>query len=122
MRWLTLLAVAGLALSAWAVIPVAKGWAVADLNVGVLYIFALSSLMVYGVIMAGGIVMPINVRLSQAELITVLNHSGARTLLFETDFGATVEALKPHCPRIEHFISLNEPHPAADRGWIWRAG
>ncbi len=44
---------AGLALSAWAVIPVAKGWAVADLNVGVLYIFAISSLMVYGVIMAG---------------------------------------------------------------------
>jgi NADH-quinone oxidoreductase subunit H len=44
---------AGLALSAWAVIPVAKGWAVADINVGVLYIFAISSLMVYGVIMAG---------------------------------------------------------------------
>ncbi|MCJ7598292.1 MAG: NADH-quinone oxidoreductase subunit NuoH [Methyloceanibacter sp.] len=44
---------AGLALSAWAVIPVAKGWAIADLNVGVLYIFAISSLMVYGVIMAG---------------------------------------------------------------------
>ena len=47
------LVTAGLALSAWAVIPVAKGWAVADLNVGVLYIFAISSLMVYGVIMAG---------------------------------------------------------------------
>jgi NADH-quinone oxidoreductase subunit H len=44
---------AGLALSAWAVMPVAKGWAVADLNVGILYIFAVSSLMVYGVIMAG---------------------------------------------------------------------
>src|SRR5262245_58741896 len=44
---------AGLALSAWAVIPVDKGWEVANLNVGVLYIFAMSSLMVYGVIMAG---------------------------------------------------------------------
>jgi NADH-quinone oxidoreductase subunit H len=44
---------AGLALSAWAVIPVAKGWAVADINVGILYIFAISSLQVYGVIMAG---------------------------------------------------------------------
>jgi NADH-quinone oxidoreductase subunit H len=44
---------AGLALSAWAVMPVAKGWAVADINVGVLYIFAISSLQVYGVIMAG---------------------------------------------------------------------
>ncbi|MET0483202.1 MAG: NADH-quinone oxidoreductase subunit NuoH, partial [Aestuariivirgaceae bacterium] len=44
---------AGLALSAWAVIPVADGWAVANINVGILYIFAISSLQVYGVIMAG---------------------------------------------------------------------
>jgi NADH-quinone oxidoreductase subunit H len=42
-----------LALSAWAVIPVNVGWAIADINVGVLYIFAISSLGVYGVIMAG---------------------------------------------------------------------
>jgi len=42
-----------LALAAWAVIPVNVGWAIADINVGVLYIFAISSLMVYGIIMAG---------------------------------------------------------------------
>ena len=42
-----------LALAAWAVIPVADGWAVANLNVGTLYIFAISSLSVYGVIMGG---------------------------------------------------------------------
>ncbi|RAI44782.1 NADH-quinone oxidoreductase subunit NuoH [Rhodoplanes roseus] len=42
-----------LGLSAWAVIPVAEGWAVADINVGILYIFAISSLGVYGIIMAG---------------------------------------------------------------------
>ncbi len=42
-----------LALAAWPVIPVNIGWAIADINVGVLYIFAVSSLMVYGVIMAG---------------------------------------------------------------------
>ncbi len=42
-----------LSLSAWAVVPVAKGWAVADINVGILYLFALSSLGVYGVIMGG---------------------------------------------------------------------
>jgi NADH-quinone oxidoreductase subunit H len=47
------LVTAGLALSAWAVMPVAKGWAVVDINVGILYIFAISSLQVYGVIMAG---------------------------------------------------------------------
>src|ERR1700730_13631682 len=42
-----------LALAAWAVIPVNAEWEIANLNVGVLYIFAISSLMVYGVIMAG---------------------------------------------------------------------
>lgn len=42
-----------LALSGWAVIPVSEGWAVADINVGILYIFAISSLGVYGVIMGG---------------------------------------------------------------------
>jgi len=42
-----------LALAAWAVIPVDIGWVIADINVGILYIFAISSLMVYGVIMAG---------------------------------------------------------------------
>jgi NADH-quinone oxidoreductase subunit H len=47
------LVTAGLALAAWAVIPVNAGWMIADINVGVLYIFAISSLMVYGVIMAG---------------------------------------------------------------------
>jgi NADH-quinone oxidoreductase subunit H len=47
------LVTAGLALSAWAVMPVAKGWQVADINVGILFIFAISSLQVYGVIMAG---------------------------------------------------------------------
>src|ERR1700752_2563219 len=42
-----------LALAAWAVIPVDTGWGIADINVGVLYIFAISSLGVYGMIMAG---------------------------------------------------------------------
>src|SRR6201997_3459007 len=43
-----------LALAAWAVIPVSAGWVIADINVGILYIFAISSVGVYGVIMAGG--------------------------------------------------------------------
>jgi len=42
-----------LALAAWAVVPVNAGWVIANINVGILYIFAISSLMVYGVIMAG---------------------------------------------------------------------
>ena len=47
------LVMATLALSAWAVIPVDAGWVVADINVGILYVFAIASLEVYGVIMGG---------------------------------------------------------------------
>jgi NADH-quinone oxidoreductase subunit H len=42
-----------LAMLAWAVIPVTEGWEAADINVGILYLFAISSLGVYGIIIAG---------------------------------------------------------------------
>jgi len=42
-----------LAMAAWAVIPLDQGWAIADLNLGILFVFAVSSLEVYGVIMGG---------------------------------------------------------------------
>jgi len=42
-----------LAMLAWAVIPVNEGWVAADINVGILYLFAISSLGVYGIIIAG---------------------------------------------------------------------
>ena len=42
-----------LAFMGWAVIPFADGWVVADINVGILYVFAVSSLGVYGVVMGG---------------------------------------------------------------------
>ena len=51
------LVTAVLALAAWAVIPVSENswgkWVISDLNVGILYLFAISSLGVYGVIMGG---------------------------------------------------------------------
>jgi NADH-quinone oxidoreductase subunit H len=42
-----------LAMIAWAVIPVDDGWAIANINVGILYLFAISSMGVYGIIVAG---------------------------------------------------------------------
>jgi NADH-quinone oxidoreductase subunit H len=51
------LATATFALAAWAVIPMNENawgrWVIADLNVGILYLLAISSLMVYGIIMGG---------------------------------------------------------------------
>ena len=42
-----------LAFAAWAVVPLDQGWVFSDINVGVLYLFAISSLGVYGIIMGG---------------------------------------------------------------------
>src|SRR5258708_35694843 len=42
-----------LAMIAWAVIPVSDGWVLSHINVGILYLFAISSLGVYGIIIAG---------------------------------------------------------------------
>ena len=47
------LVTATLAFAGWAVIPFAPGWVAANINVGILYLFAMSSLGVYGIIMAG---------------------------------------------------------------------
>ncbi len=67
----------------------------------------------YGVVMAGAIVMPLNVRLTPAELIGILNHSGARVLIFENDFAPLAEALRKACPAIEHFVTVDDKVPVA---------
>ncbi len=68
----------------------------------------------YGVVQARAIVMPLNVRLSPLELTNILNHSGARMLLFENDFVPLVEHLRQGCPKIERYVTLNEKVAAAD--------
>ncbi len=60
----------------------------------------------YGVVMAGGIVMPLNVRLTSGELTGILNHSGARIVFFEPDFAPLVADLD--CPEVEHWIALDK--------------
>ncbi|MEO8128845.1 MAG: long-chain-fatty-acid--CoA ligase, partial [Bryobacteraceae bacterium] len=61
----------------------------------------------YGVVIAQGVVMPLNVRLSTVEFINILNHSGARFLFYETEFVELVDKLRTECPVIEHFIPLD---------------
>jgi len=68
----------------------------------------------YGVVQARGIVMPLNVRLSAQELIGILNHSGARMLLFESDFATTVESFRTACPAIEWYAGLDQESAPAD--------
>ena len=68
----------------------------------------------YGVVQARAIVMPLNVRLSEPELVNILNHSGAKMLLFENDFAPVVEKLRKCCPAVQRWVTLDAKIPAAD--------
>ena len=66
----------------------------------------------YGVVIAKAIVMPLNVRLSVMELINILNHSGAKMLVFENDFAGIAESLRASCPDIRTFVAIDGTHAA----------
>src|ERR1700733_5427762 len=60
----------------------------------------------YGVVQARGIVMPLNVRLAEGELGAILAHSGAKMVIFETDFAPVVERLRKALPCVERWVSI----------------
>jgi acyl-CoA synthetase (AMP-forming)/AMP-acid ligase II len=61
----------------------------------------------YGVLEAGAILLPLNVRLSAQELAYVLNHSGAKVLFFQKHFAELVEAFRPRLTSAERFYLLD---------------
>lgn len=63
------------------------------------------------------IVMPLNVRLTPPELIQILNHSGARVLIFENDFAPCLGAFRKACPAIERYVAINGAIPEADMSY-----
>ncbi|HEX5432523.1 MAG TPA: long-chain-fatty-acid--CoA ligase [Bryobacteraceae bacterium] len=68
----------------------------------------------YGVPQARGIVMPLNVRLSEAELAAILNHAGAKMLIFESDFAPLAALLRKTCPGVKDWIGIGHKLPPAD--------
>ena len=68
----------------------------------------------YGVIQARAILMPLNVRLSEPELASILNRSGAKMMLFEDDFSDIVRVLRRNCPQVRRWVGLGEQRPEAD--------
>ncbi len=68
----------------------------------------------FGVVLARAMMMPLNVRLTPAELIQILNHAEPRVLIFENDFATLVEHLRQACPSIRRFVTINQEIPAAD--------
>ncbi|HJT89368.1 MAG TPA: long-chain-fatty-acid--CoA ligase [Bryobacteraceae bacterium] len=71
----------------------------------------------FGAPLMHGIVMPLNVRLQAAELISILNHAEARILIFEDDFAPLVEAIRQACPSIRRFVSTGAAALPADFGY-----
>ncbi len=68
----------------------------------------------YGVVLARAVVMPLNVRLTPAELVAILNHAEARVLIFENDFAPLVSHIRKACPAIGRYVTVNEAGPPAD--------
>ena len=68
----------------------------------------------YGPLLIRAISMPLNVRLTAAELVEILNHATPKVLLFEEDFAPLVDGFRAHCPGIRRFVSLTAPVAQAD--------
>jgi fatty-acyl-CoA synthase len=64
----------------------------------------------YGVPMAGAIAMPLNVRLSPAEFVAILNHAAARIVFYESDFAPLMPELRSNCPSIERYVELGDAY------------
>ena len=71
----------------------------------------------FGVPLIRAIVMPLNVRLTAAELSGILNHAEPRVVIYEADFAPVVEQLRAACPRVQRWIEAGAPTRNC-----WRAG
>jgi fatty-acyl-CoA synthase len=59
----------------------------------------------FAIPLIGGVLVTLNIRLQSGELVTILNHSGARTLLGDADLLAPVLAVRAQIPQVERFVS-----------------
>src|SRR5713226_5693089 len=69
----------------------------------------------YGVLEAGAVLLPLNVRLASHELAYILNDSGAKMLFLEKEFLNLVDSFRNELPTVESFFLLDGP-PQAD--WL----
>ena len=66
----------------------------------------------YGVLEAGAILLPLNIRLSAVELSHILNDAGASILFIEAQFVPLVDSFRARLETVKHFVQLSGP-PAA---------
>jgi len=58
----------------------------------------------YGVVQMGGILMPINIRVSSREMVHILNEAKAKVLFFDGDFQKTIAAILPELTSVKYFV------------------
>ena len=68
----------------------------------------------YGPMRLGAILVAINIRLSAREIGYILNHSGAKVLVFDTEFASTVRQMRDNIPGVETFVQVVDTHAAVD--------
>ena len=64
----------------------------------------------YGPMRLGAILVAINIRLSAREIGYILNHSGAKVLVFDTEFADTVRQMRDDIPGVETFVQVVDTH------------
>ena len=60
----------------------------------------------FAVLLAGAMIVPINIRLAPAEVEYILNHSGAKLLISDTEFTSTIAPVKDKLETVEHFVEV----------------
>jgi fatty-acyl-CoA synthase len=65
----------------------------------------------YGPLKIGAILVAINIRLSAREIAYILNHSGAKTLIFDSEFSSVIEEISDEVPTITNYVQIVDTHP-----------
>ena len=68
----------------------------------------------YGPLRVGAILVAINIRLSPREVAYILNHSGAKVLVFDAELAPTVRAIRDELPGVSSFVQVVDAAPKAD--------
>jgi fatty-acyl-CoA synthase len=76
----------------------------------------------YGVPAIGAVIVPINYRLIASDFEYILNHSGSRVLLADSEMTDVIDSIRPNIPSVEHFIVARYGAAPVPNGWTdWEA-
>src|SRR6516162_11965876 len=60
----------------------------------------------YAVPQTGAVLVPLNYRLTAADFVYLINHSGSRMVCADRDYLGTIDSIRERIPKVEHFVAL----------------